>query len=186
MPATRCELGRLAACRSACARADGAATVVADVRSRRTADPIDHYLPRFQSGEGDRHEHTKGKTLFITGASRGIGLAIARRAARDAPHRHRRQSVVANPKLPARSIPPPPRSKRRVGRPCRTGGHSRRGECCSCCVSGKAFWRHRYPRQQCQCDWLRGTADTPMKRYDLMHQVNARGTFLVRRLACPI
>ena len=33
--------------------------------------------------------------------------------------------------------------------------------------------------------WLAGTADTPMKRYDLMHQVNTRGTFLVTQSCLP-
>jgi citronellol/citronellal dehydrogenase len=32
--------------------------------------------------------------------------------------------------------------------------------------------------------WLRGTLDTPMKRFDLMQQVNARGTSCARRRAC--
>ena len=43
----------------------------------------------------------KGKTLFITGASRGIGLAIAKRAARDGANIViAAKSAVANPKLP--------------------------------------------------------------------------------------
>ena len=33
--------------------------------------------------------------------------------------------------------------------------------------------------------WLAGTAETPMKRFDLMHQVNTRGTFLVTRSCLP-
>ncbi len=33
--------------------------------------------------------------------------------------------------------------------------------------------------------FLAGTAETPMKRYDLMHQVNARGTFLCSQVAIP-
>ncbi len=33
--------------------------------------------------------------------------------------------------------------------------------------------------------WLAGTADTPMKRFDLMHQVNTRGTFLVTQSCLP-
>ena len=33
--------------------------------------------------------------------------------------------------------------------------------------------------------WLRGTADTPMKRFDLMHQVNTRGTFLCSQACLP-
>ena len=33
--------------------------------------------------------------------------------------------------------------------------------------------------------WLRGTLDTPMKRFDLMHEVNARGTFLCTQACLP-
>jgi citronellol/citronellal dehydrogenase len=33
--------------------------------------------------------------------------------------------------------------------------------------------------------FLRGTLDTPMKRYDLMHQINTRGTFLVSQTCLP-
>ena len=44
----------------------------------------------------------KGKTLFITGASRGIGLAIALRAARDGANvAVAAKTVEAHPKLPA-------------------------------------------------------------------------------------
>src|SRR5207245_5358852 len=42
-----------------------------------------HCSSNFLLYEGARMSTLKGKTLFITGASRGIGLAIAKRAARD-------------------------------------------------------------------------------------------------------
>ena len=57
-----------------------------------------------------------GKTLFITGASRGIGLAIALRAARDGANVViAAKSDVPNPKLPGTIPPPRRRSRTRAG-----------------------------------------------------------------------
>ena len=56
----------------------------------------------------------RGKTLFITGASRGIGLAIAVRAARDGANIVvAAKTAEANPKLPGtiHSAPSPSRSR---------------------------------------------------------------------------
>ena len=63
-----------------------------------------------------------GKTLFITGASRGIGLAIAlTRGARRRQHRHRRQDRPSRTRSSkARSTPPPRRSRRPAARRCRS------------------------------------------------------------------
>ena len=59
-------------------------------------------------------------------------------------------------------------------------------------AGGDRVRRHRHPRQQRQRHQLTGTLDTPMKRFDLMHQVNVRGTFVcsqaiphLRRAANP-
>ena len=69
-----------------------------------------------------------GKTLFITGASRGIGLAIALRAARDGANIvDRRQDRLRRIRsCPARSTPPRRRSKRQAARPCPCGATSAR------------------------------------------------------------
>lgn len=54
----------------------------------------------------------KGKTLFITGGSRGIGLAIALRAARDGANvTIAAKTAEPHPKLPARSTPLPQKSR---------------------------------------------------------------------------
>ena len=129
-----------------------------------------------------------GKTLFITGASRGIGLAIALRAARDGANIViAAKSAVANPKLPGTI-------------------HSAAAEVAA--AGGKALALQVDIRDEAQVRaaaaraaehfggidivinnasaiWLAGTADTPMKRFDLMHQVNTRGTFLVTQSCLP-
>ena len=62
----------------------------------------------------------RGKTLFITGASRGIGLAIGLRAARDGANiAIAAKTAELNPNCPARSTPPPKRLRRRAAMRCR-------------------------------------------------------------------
>ena len=62
----------------------------------------------------------KGKTLFITGASRGIGLAIGLRAARDGANvAIAAKTAEPHPKLPAPSTPPPRISSAPAARRCR-------------------------------------------------------------------
>jgi citronellol/citronellal dehydrogenase len=100
-----------------------------------------------------------GKTLFITGASRGIGLAIGVRAARDGANVViAAKSGVPNPKLPGTI-------------------HTAAAEIEA--AGGKAL------ALQASAIWLAGTEGTPMKRYDLMHQVNTRGTFMVTQACLP-
>ena len=59
----------------------------------------------------------KGKTLFISGASRGIGLAIALRAAHDGANvAIAAKSAEPHPKLKGTILPPPPRFARQEAR----------------------------------------------------------------------
>jgi citronellol/citronellal dehydrogenase len=130
----------------------------------------------------------RGKTLFITGASRGIGLAIGLRAARDG----------ANVVIAAKTSDPNPKLPGTI--------HSAAAEIVA--AGGKAL--------PLQCDIrfedqvqsavatavatfggidilvnnasaisLTGTESTEMKRYDLMHGINTRGTFLVTKTCIP-
>ena len=133
-------------------------------------------------------ETLKGKTLFITGASRGIGLAIALRAARDG----------ANIAIAAKTAEPNPKLPGTI--------HSAAKEIEA--AGGKALALTVDVRDESQVrDALEQTARvfggidiavnnasaisltdsqaTDMKRFDLMHQINARGTFLVSKLAVP-
>ena len=104
-----------------------------------------------------------GKTLFITGASRGIGLAIALRAARDGANvAIAAKSSVPNPKLPG-TIHTAAQAVNDAGG---------RGLALKCDI-----------REE---DQVRAAvAATPMKRFDLMQQVNARGSFLCAQACLP-
>jgi citronellol/citronellal dehydrogenase len=129
-----------------------------------------------------------GKTLFITGASRGIGLAIGLRAARDG----------ANVAIAAKTSDPNPKLPGTI--------HSAADEIEK--AGGKALPLTVDVRDEAQVrDALQKTADrfggldvvvnnasaisltnsqaTDMKRFDLMHQINMRGTFMVSKLAVP-
>ncbi|MDX2300173.1 MAG: SDR family oxidoreductase, partial [Xanthomonadaceae bacterium] len=122
-----------------------------------------------------------GKTLFITGASRGIGLAIALRAARDGANVViAAKSNVPNPKLPG--------TIHSAAEAVRTAG----GQALAirCDIREEADVRTAVEAaverfggidilvNNASAIWLAGVEGTPMKRFDLMQQVNARGSFL--------
>ena len=130
----------------------------------------------------------KGKTLFITGASRGIGLAIALRAARDG----------ANVAIAAKTDTPHPKLPGTI--------HSAAEAIEK--ASGKALPLVVDVREEANVHGaleqtvarfggldivvnnasaisLTPAVATDMKRFDLMHQVNARGTFMVSKHAIP-
>jgi citronellol/citronellal dehydrogenase len=108
----------------------------------------------------------QGKTLFITGASRGIGKAIALRAARDGAN-----VVIAaktsepHPKLPGTVFTAAEEIEKAGGKalPCGIDILVNNASAIS----------------------LTGTLQTPMKRYDLMHQINTRGTFACSQACLP-
>jgi len=130
----------------------------------------------------------KGKTLFITGASRGIGLAIAERCARDGAN-----IVVAaktdspNPKLPGTIHSAAETIERAGGQALPVVCDIRDEESVEAAVQAAVdrFGGIDIVVNNASAIFPRGTADTPMKRYDLMHQVNARGTFLVTQKCLP-
>jgi citronellol/citronellal dehydrogenase len=130
----------------------------------------------------------QGKTLFITGASRGIGLAIGLRAARDGanvviaaktaePHKHLPGTIYSAAeeieKVGGRALPlmVDVRDEASVmgavdQAVAQFGG-------IDICVNNASAIS------------LTGTLYTEMKRYDLMHQVNGRGTYLVSKACIP-
>jgi citronellol/citronellal dehydrogenase len=130
----------------------------------------------------------KGKTLFITGASRGIGLAVALRAARDG----------ANVAVVAKTAVPDPRLPGTVHSACeeieRAGGHAvgcvadiRFEDQVAAAVEKAvgAFGGIDILINNASAISLTKTQDTPMKRFDLMHQINARGAFLCTQACLP-
>ncbi|WP_457096927.1 SDR family oxidoreductase [Lysobacter sp. P5_B9] len=129
-----------------------------------------------------------GKTLFITGASRGIGLAIALRAARDGANiAIAAKSAVPNPKLPG-TIHTAADAVNAAG------GHGLALKCdireedevrAAVAATVDAFGGIDILVNNASAIFLRGTLDTPMKRFDLMQQVNARGTYLCAQACLP-
>src|SRR5437588_5227010 len=129
-----------------------------------------------------------GKTLFVTGASRGIGLAIALRAARDG----------ANIAIAAKTDTPHPKLPGTI--------HTAADEIAK--AGGNALPLVVDVREEAQVkaaiertvatfggiDIVVNNAsavqrtpvvDTDMRRFDLMHQINTRGTFMVSKYAIP-
>jgi citronellol/citronellal dehydrogenase len=129
-----------------------------------------------------------GKTLFITGASRGIGLAIALRAARDGANIViAAKSAVANPKLPGTIHSAAAEVEAAGGKALALQVDIRDEEQVRAAAARAAeqFGGIDIVVNNASAIWLAGTADTPMKRFDLMHQVNTRGTFLVTQSCLP-
>jgi citronellol/citronellal dehydrogenase len=129
-----------------------------------------------------------GKTLFITGASRGIGLAIALRAARDGANvAIAAKSSVPNPKLPGTIHTAAQAVDDAGGRGLALKCDIREEDQVQAAVAATvaAFGGIDILVNNASAIWLRGTLDTPMKRFDLMQQVNARGSFLCAQACLP-
>ncbi len=130
----------------------------------------------------------QGKTLFITGASRGIGLAIALRAARDGANvAIAAKSSVPNPKLPGTIHSAAAAVDTAGGQGLAIKCDIREEEEVRAAVDATVarFGGIDILVNNASAIWLRGTLDTPMKRFDLMNQVNARGSFLSAQVCLP-
>ena len=130
----------------------------------------------------------KGKTLFISGASRGIGLAIGVRAARDGAN-----VVIAaktaepNPKLPGTIYSAAEEIERAGGKALPCIGDVRNEDQIQAAVAKAVamFGGIDILVNNASAISLSGTLQTPMKRYDLMHQINTRGTFACSQACLP-
>ena len=133
-------------------------------------------------------KNLKNKTLFVSGASRGIGLAIAKRAAEDGANIIlAAKTAEPHPKLPGtiytaadeiveaggQALPVicDIRDEENVRRAVNKGIEHFGG--IDICINNASAIQ------------LTGTLQTDMKRYDLMNQINARGTFLVSKVCLP-
>lgn len=130
----------------------------------------------------------QGKTIFISGGSRGIGLAIAVRAARDG----------ANVAIAAKTADPHPNLPGTIYTAAeeivRAGG---RALPLICDIRDDAQIEQAVAKTVAQFGGidicinnasaiqLTGTLQTEPKRYDLMHDINSRGTFMVSRACIP-
>ncbi|MEW6736900.1 MAG: NAD(P)-dependent oxidoreductase [Acidobacteriota bacterium] len=130
----------------------------------------------------------KGKTLFITGASRGIGKAIALRAAQD----------NANIVIAAKTVEPHPKLPGTIysaAQEIEAAG----GKALACAVDIRFEDQIKTAVEKAVATFggidilvnnasainPSGTLETPMKRYDLMHQINTRGTFACSQACLP-
>jgi len=130
----------------------------------------------------------KGKTLFITGASRGIGKAIALRAARDG----------ANVVIAAKTAEPHPKLPGTVYS-AKEEVEAAGGKALACIVDVRMEEQIRAAIEETVRTFggldilvnnasaisLTGTVETPLKRFDLMHGINTRGTFACSQAAIP-
>ncbi|MBI3678609.1 MAG: NAD(P)-dependent oxidoreductase [Proteobacteria bacterium] len=130
----------------------------------------------------------RGKTLFVTGASRGIGLAIALRAARDG----------ANVIIAAKTGAPHPKLQGTIYTAAeeieKAGGKALPLVCdirfedqveAAVQQAVARFGGIDICVNNASAIQLTGTLQTDMKRYDLMNQINARGTYLTSRACIP-
>ena len=130
----------------------------------------------------------RGRTVFVTGASRGIGREIALRLARDGANvAIASKSAVANPKLPGTIHSVAAEVEAAGGRAIALRCDIRDEAQVQAAVAATvdAFGGIDVLVNNASAIWLRGTLDTPMKRFDLMHEVNARGTFLCTQACLP-
>ena len=131
----------------------------------------------------------RGKTLFITGATRGIGLAIALRAARDGANIVILGKTAApHPKLPGTVFTAAAEVEAAGGQALAIVGDVRSEEQVLAAVAQaqERFGGLDILVNNASAIALTGTLDTDLKRYDLMHQVNARGTFLCSKACVPL
>jgi citronellol/citronellal dehydrogenase len=130
----------------------------------------------------------KDKTLFITGASRGIGLAIALRAASDGANIViAAKSDVPNPKLPGTIHSAAQAIEAAGGKALAIRCDIREEADVRAAVDAAVakFGGIDILVNNASAIWLKGTLETPMKRFDLMQQVNARGSFLCAQACLP-
>jgi citronellol/citronellal dehydrogenase len=130
----------------------------------------------------------RDKTLFITGASRGIGKAIALRAAKDGARIViAAKTVEPDPRLPGTIYSAASEVERAGGRAlaCIVDVRSEDAIRAAVAQAVSTFGGIDILVNNASAISLTGTLDTPVRRYDLMHQVNTRGTFACSQACLP-
>jgi citronellol/citronellal dehydrogenase len=129
-----------------------------------------------------------GKTLFITGASRGIGLAIALRAARDGAHIViAAKTTESNPKLPGTIFSAAKEIEAAGGQalPLQCDIRDEASVQAAVAQAAEHFGGIDILVNNASAISLTPTSATPMKRFDLMFGVNVRGTYLCTQTCLP-
>jgi len=130
----------------------------------------------------------KDKTLFITGASRGIGLAIALRAARDGANIVvAAKTATANPKLPGTVYTAASAIEAAGGKSLPLIVDIRFEDQVNDAVrkTVERFGGIDILVNNASAISLAGTANTPLKRFDLMMDINLRGTYVCSQACLP-
>jgi citronellol/citronellal dehydrogenase len=129
-----------------------------------------------------------GKTMFISGGSRGIGLAIAKRAAEDGANVIiAAKTAETHPKLPGTIYTSAEEIEEAGGRALPVVCDIRDDKAVQAAVAAgvEKFGGIDICVNNASAISLTPTLQTPMHRYDLMHQINTRGTFLVSKTCLP-
>jgi citronellol/citronellal dehydrogenase len=130
----------------------------------------------------------KNKTLFITGASRGIGLAIAIRAARDGANvAIASKTDRPHPKLPGTIHTAAEQVEAAGGKalPMQVDIRDEEAVAAAAKRCAEHFGGIDILVNNASAIFLSSTPDTPMKRFDLMFGVNVRGTFVCSQACLP-
>ena len=130
----------------------------------------------------------QGKTLFITGASRGIGLAIALKAARDGANiAIAAKTDTPHPKLPGTIHTAASEIEAAGGKALPMVVDVREEESVKQALDATAakFGGIDVVVNNASAIQLTNSQQTDMRRFDLMHQINMRGTFMVSKYAVP-
>lgn len=130
----------------------------------------------------------KGKTIFMSGGSRGIGLAIALRAAQDGANvAIAAKTADPHPKLPGTIYTAAEEIEAAGGKalPCICDIREETQVAAAVDATVEAFGGIDICINNASAIQLTPTEMTDMKRFDLMHQINTRGTFLVSKMCLP-